>query len=737
MRTAFLIALFAVLASAYASAETFNNPPQPNIYQFANQCYQLYSNTNQQYLGAQAQEFAFSHSSPEHATQVYMRPAALGIYLLYTEQQAFLIAENQKLIGKNTLDSEMTLNLPETDYLLTPAEWQLHGSTNENQFVLQNLKSKLWLGETGLVEQQNQATAISFVPGEHCAVFPESETGAQGKIQTTHHADGMLWGFVDAHEHSGANHGFGGKVFHGASFHKLGIEHALADCEKHHGKDGSKDLINIMYQSGAGNISFGEFVKNLYAHLVKNKPNHATEGFPEMDSWNAHQTATHQSLYYKWIERAYLGGMRLMVEYMESTEVVCKMNQKLFPSAADVETCNEMAHVDHQITKMLELQDYIDAQNGGPGAGWLRIVYSPAEARDVIAQGKLAVILGIEIENPLDCFINEREGFESCSPRMVRDRLHNYYGKGVRALFPSHKFRNAFSSGDGDAGILELGDYLNNGEWRDYVACEDVKGDYLGSHNEGKEASLFTKLGNITGVPTLNRWLSGEHAGTPKQVLPIYPAATVHCQRDGFTPLGISLINEMMQLGMIIDLGHTPKAALSDVLPILVKKNYPAVHTHGGDQTALNLIGGLNTQGLGETCRDEQGDSQLKQTFREILAQVDTQSGLPRKGLSYDFNGLAGYAKPRFGTLSRCETQQHDQLEYPFKSFDGDIEFEPLRTGNRVYDFNTDGLANIGLYPDLIEEARRSGVSDKEIEALFRTAEAYIQIWERAYSFRK
>ena len=187
---------------------------------------------------------------------------------------------------------------------------------------------------------------------------------------------------------------------------------------------------------------------------------------------------------------------------------------------------------------------------------------------------------------------------------------------------------------------------------------------------------------------------------------------------------------------MIIDLGHTPKASLNDIIPVLVDNNYPAVHTHGGDQTAVNLINGLASRGLESACRDEEGGSGLLASFNSINEQVDSETGLPRKGLSYDFNGFASYNRPRFGELSRCLQEQEDPLTYPFTSFAGDIVFEKLQTGEQVFDFNQFGLANIGLYPDLIEEARRSGASEESITSLFKTAEAYIRIWERAEQWR-
>lgn len=704
-----------------------------DIYQFANGCYAIYLVENNSYLSKLDQRYAFSSDEINASSKFYLRPSGLGTYLLYDQDKQYLIPDGEGLSFINKLESEMMLDMPEKEYLLSPAEWELHANTRQNQFYFKNIKSDAWLGQKGLHQDKNFAAKLALKSTQGCAKFPESETGTSGIVSKVQHDDGTLWGFVDAHEHSTANHGFGGKIFHGSSFHKLGIEHALADCEKHHGKDGSKDLMSITYKSGSGNITIRKFAENLFSHLVSDKPDHDTDGYPTLSQWKVHETPTHQSLYYKWIERAYLGGMRIMVEYLESTEVVCEVYKDLLPGKSESETCNEMAHVDHQLIKMKELQNYVDAQAGGPGKGWLRIVYSPEEAREVIKAGKLAIILGIEIENPLDCFLDEREGFPACDADIVRSRLNNYYQKGIRALFPSHKFVNSFSSGDGDAGILEVGDYLNSGQWRDYVACDEVPGEFwMNSHGEGKERSMFSRLANVSGIPMFNDMLSGEAVGTPKQVLPLYSTAATHCQKDGFTPLGHALINEMMALGMIIDLGHTPKAALNDILPVLVKNDYPAVHTHGGDQAAINLIKGLATRGLGSACRDKEGDSGLLSSFKEISSQVDPETGLPRKGLSYDFNGFAGYNRPRFGELSRCEITQNDPLEYPFTSFGGDIVFEKLQTGDQVFDFNQDGLANIGLYPDLIEEARRGGASKEEIGALFKTAETYIRIWEKA-----
>jgi hypothetical protein len=36
------------------------------------------------------------------------------------------------------------------------------------------------------------------------------------------------------------------------------------------------------------------------------------------------------------------------------------------------------------------------------------------------------------------------------------------------------------------------------------------------------------------------------------------------------------------------------------------------------------------------------------------------------------------------------------------------------------------------MLPELIEDARRTGVTDQDLEPVFRSAEGYIRMWERA-----
>jgi hypothetical protein len=52
--------------------------------------------------------------------------------------------------------------------------------------------------------------------------------------------------------------------------------------------------------------------------------------------------------------------------------------------------------------------------------------------------------------------------------------------------------------------------------------------------------------------------------------------------------------------------------------------------------------------------------------------------------------------------------------------------------GNRILDFNTEGMVHLGMVAELIEDVRRDGVSDEELQPLFKSAEGYLRLWEKS-----
>jgi hypothetical protein len=94
-----------------------------------------------------------------------------------------------------------------------------------------------------------------------------------------------------------------------------------------------------------------------------------------------------------------------------------------------------------------------------------------------------------------------------------------------------------------------------------------------------------------------------------------------------------------------------------------------------------------------------------------------------------DFNGISQHNAPRFGAEG-CAGQTNG-VAYPF-TLSGLGTFGRQETGGRQFDFNTDGLAHIGLLPDMVQDLKNIGLSDQKLEPLFQSAEAYIRMWEAA-----
>ena len=71
-------------------------------------------------------------------------------------------------------------------------------------------------------------------------------------------------------------------------------------------------------------------------------------------------------------------------------------------------------------------------------------------------------------------------------------------------------------------------------------------------------------------------------------------------------------------------------------------------------------------------------------------------------------------------------------MAYPFDSYAGDVTFSQPFVGERAMDFDTEGVGHVGMMPELIQDVRASGVTDEDLEPLFRSAEGYIRMWEKA-----
>lgn len=739
-RTASLVlSLTTLVLGCESPVERPPPPPNSGIHSFANGCFAMDAtapgsdDTRWLTRSSDGEAFTFTARELESASRFFLEPADLGTYLFYDEEGRYLVWEEDVLKREETLLSDILLV---DDSYVSPAEWELEVSAHDpERFQLRHRRSGQYLTRTGLTSDAAAAGVIALYPVNDCREFPELTLDAEGEVTPRTFDDGSLFGIADTHSHLLTNFGFGGGgIFHGAPFHRLGIEHALPDCTQFHGRDGRADLMGYGYDQGDSVDTESLLVAAISGRLPTF--NHHTAGYPDFTDWpSAHDSSTHQTQYYRWLQRAYMGGLRLLVQHATTNSVICEL-----VSGTDAQpirySCNDMVAVDREIAEVYAMERYIDAQEGGPGLGWFRIVTSPAEARAVIEQGKLAVILGIETSNLFNCFSTPRPGYPVCDESHIRAQLDHYHELGVRALFPVHKYDNAFTAGDGHRAIIELGNFVNSGHWSNFTDdCDPSiptafdRGDVaFGGLNMPREQYDAPPPHDMSGfaedpIRTLSPFISQLQG--PR-------LEGDYCQNAGLTPLGETLIHEIMARGMILEIDHFPRRSYARVVELLEAADYPAAGTHGLNYGGrIYALGGISKMNFGR-CADPDDPGAMVRSLRERVALITANGGYPAEGFGFDLNGFAGAPGPRFGEGSRCSTPQSNPVTYPFESYAGDVTFHEPRVGNRTLDFNTEGMAHIGLMPELIEDVRRGGATDEDLEPLFRSAEGYLRMWERA-----
>jgi microsomal dipeptidase-like Zn-dependent dipeptidase len=614
------------------------------------------------------------------ATPLTFKATGLGTYLL--------LGTDGRLLGEQGGTTVVRTDDPST---AGPADEWRASRVGTQRFVLQSTSTRRYLaaGAGGALTLAAHGSTLRTTPATGCTPFPEAQVDASGKAPRATNADGTIHGFADTHLHITADMRAGGSVIGGEPFDRFGIVRALGQDAADHGADGSQDFTGNLLRDG---VPFGT---------------HDVQGWPTFTGWPTNDTNTHEQVYYTWLERAWRAGLRLTVaETVEDTEL-CKVEPKRRYS------CDETTAIKGQIRRLHELQDYVDAQSGGPGRGWFRLVTSPAQARRVMAQGKLAVIVGIESSFPLDC--RDQTGSPHCTDAQVDRRLDALYKLGVRSLFVAHWADNGFAGAAVEGGVkgkfinalqrVEVGRYFQAG------TCPDP------SQGEELQALSPLEIGVLSDFFPATKQLA---AAAP----PNYPAGR-QCNARGLTKLGAHLVRQMMSKGMLVEMDHMSERAREDVLKIAQQQRYPVVSGHsdtGGLWTQselrrLTALGGVASQRLDTPTA----------LAKEIVARKSYKSSKHYfgVGLGTDTGGFSSLpAEPA--------DAKTNPLSYPFHVDGGSVSFARQTTGEKTFDLNTDGVAHYGLLPDLLADMARQPQGKEATSLLFRSAESYLRMWQLA-----
>ena len=409
-----------------------------------------------------------------------------------------------------------------------------------------------------------------------------------------------------------------------------------------------------------------------------------------------------------WLQRAWHGGLRLMVMLAVNNEWMCSLPGLL---RAPGRTCNDMEAVDRQLDAAKALEASLDQAAGGPGQGWYRIVRSPSEARSVVAAGKLAEVLGIEVDYVFGSYLNAQ-----LTAEQVRSAVGRYYDAGVRYVFPIHFADNAFG-----------GTAFQNPLESDGVAIDIVTP--IGQFST--PYVLTTEDGTAQGY---------EREGGRRNV-------------RGLTDLGRVLLHELIGRGMLFDVDHMSYRTRAEALDIAETADYPVIssHTgfievcrgdkrHEGQLTAteverIRLSGGMVCPIIAQgdihtiaTWRRPDGTSiphvcgGSTNTFAQAYLYAVEKMQRGPVGVGTDFNGFAGVPGPSAGQ-DACPGGRGDPnvhlagVTYPFTAATTGGQMERSQAGHRRFDINEDGLVHVGMLPDFIANLQAMGVTDAESRA--------------------
>jgi len=737
---------YALLALAAAML-----PPTGAKAQFAEGCWSVFSPALERYVRRDCASVSYRADGQTitGSARFYLKkcdPDHTNRFLIYDLCGHYLSSDPSGVVVRGTLPD-------------TWGEWEVVAQSG-GLFALRSVAHNRWLETASFLFGLRTVTTLgdagkyTFTAAPGCQAPPEAMLAATNVVLATNPPNQLIWGIADTHSHAFAHLGFGGKVFWGAAYSRFGLENALRHCAcVDNGVvpcligTQAECLQQALTNCNSGNLFScladaltecnvlatdlihgpGGAFDLIGAAAADRDPlgGHDVGGFPSFNGWPRWNDVNHQQMYYKWIERAFLGGLKLLVIHAVNNESLSAKNFTGSLFAGD-----DTSSVSRQIQAVKEMEKFIDWQSGGPGRGWFRIAYRAAEARQIITSGKMAVVLGVEVSSLFGC---RQPG--DCNTASVGQKIQEYRELGVRQFFLIHHFENGFG---GPAFLLpfsNVGNRIVNGGWFSNVI-----------HSADSDLDMNGSLTN---------WLVA--LGFTGELPPYYTAPTGHVDGLGLTDLGRFAFAELMRQHLIVEVDHLSWRAADEVLAMAEARCHPVIssHTHFNelalvrDEFSLTSNHVRRIRNLGGLVSPFLHHKDLKPYSGHVTNTVNESSttyaqaycyavdhlrgGPLTLGVPYgsDFSGFALHPRPRFGPEGW--TNSTNPVVYPVAvdSRVGTGQFGKVQTGTKFYDFNTDGFAHVGLLPDFIQDLKNIGLSPAELDPLFRSAEAYLEMWER------
>lgn len=556
-----------------------------------------------------------------------------------------------------------------------------------------------------------------------------------------------LSGYADLHTHPMAHTSMGGLVFLGKPYGP--VEEALADCPSGTGLEVHNHPHTRLEQ-----LVGSDFASQLAGALGIGDHYGQRRGWPDFD-WPRHDSYTHQAMYWEWIKRSYEGGLRVMVVLaINGKEVFGDTRHSILGGISLPGPARESDAIyplnDHGVLRLQsneieKMKEYLDSIGEGD---WFVVARTPAQARQAVEEGRLAVIVGSEVDYLFDCEVE----FE-CTKPQIRERVNELESLGISYIFPIHLKTNGFG---GAAMYNELG-YGTTYDCPDYTKDCNVKG--LTAEGEFLLRELMSRgfiidVGHMSALAIEETLLIAEELNYPGIAhghTGVHSLAKTDHRTEGnvLDPDARRILTLGGMIGLIANQGE--RYNLGEWRGTLPNREENFYIPHACGTTSQGWL---------------QAYLHMLELTHKFDAETDGDQHPARGQLTIgtDFNGFIKMPGGRFGSgacpggKSQISQPDSSKVGYPFSAdpalrpvagsgatildnfldlFNGGASitgrvFNLYQFGNKVFDFNTMGLAHVGLMPEFFEDLRQQGLRRSEMEPIMRSAGYYVEMWENA-----
>ncbi len=536
-----------------------------------------------------------------------------------------------------------------------------------------------------------------------------------------------LRGFADLHAHPMVNLGFGGKLVHGG----LDVGSLLPTDSKCRNKVRATSIAEALGTDNSTHGGWGvdnpcgddlrvavidSFQENNHAVMT---PDWAT-GYPNFKDWPKWNDITHQKMWVDWVRRSYDAGQRVMVALAVNNYTIAAG----VAGPGDGPT-DDKSSADLQIA---EIKSFVGRHND-----FMEVALTPADLRRIVAANKMAIVLGVEIDN-----IGNFNKVGGSGP-MTYDAIQHLYNEGVRYVFPIHLINNKFGGTAVYQDIFNLSNYHVTGSWFDLTCSVDSEG----------ITHKFVPAG-------FDFMLAGAKAVKLGVDIAREPPPTIECGKKrghknklGLTDMGRRALYELMTRGMLIDIDHMSDKAVTETIEIAKKVpgGYPLVSGHNTLRNVsedpsennrsyrqLEELGNLGGMfGLGSDAAKADEFIKTYHTASAGAFRVTTGIGAGRVAFGTDLNGLVRGPQPPV-TLDPNKpdivkvTQQLTGCTQRIY----DSSFVMSKTGDKEWNYCGAGVAHYGMLADFLKDIFTQTDGDYVQTHIMENAEMFARMWERA-----